>query len=145
MKISKHKQLILAWLLVCMSFFLAENVRGQGIDDDLLKALARPVTTKDATEEKADAQKTSKFEPYRVGGGHLVEIGPYRIDNLWQGQERKGVVADDWRYFMHGMKDAFAYPLAWDEFIDESQQKYLDRAMVLKTPMKVSNVPPIAL
>ena len=85
MKFDNHKRLILAGLLVCMSFILAEHVRGQGIDDDLLKALARPVTTKDATEEKAETQKTSKFEPYRVGGGHLVEIGPYRIDNLWQG------------------------------------------------------------
>ena len=51
MKFDNHKRLILAGLLVCMSFILAENVRGQGIDDDLMKALARPVTTKDATEE----------------------------------------------------------------------------------------------
>ncbi len=145
MKFDNHKRLILAGLLVCMSFILAENVRGQGIDDDLMKALARPVTTKDATEEKAETQKTNKFEPYRVGGGHLIEIGPYRIDNLWQGQERKGVVAEDWRYFMHGMKDAFAYPLAWDAFIDEAQSKYLDKTTVLNTPVKSSNVPPIAL
>ncbi|MBO7091268.1 MAG: hypothetical protein J6W23_05745, partial [Victivallales bacterium] len=96
-------------------------------------------------DEKAGTQKTSKFEPYRTGGGHFVEIGPYRIDNLWQGQERKGVVAEDWRFFMHGMKDAFAYPLAWDEFIDESQQKYLDKTTELKTTVKTSNVPPIAL
>ncbi len=145
MKILNHKRLVFAWLLVCMSFFLADYLRGQGLDEDLIKALGRSVEAKGTTDEKADARKSSKFEPYRTGGGHLIEIGPYRIDNLWQGQERKGVVAEDWRYFMHGMKDASAYPLAWDEFIDESQQKYLDKTTVLKTPVKVSNVPPIVL
>ena len=145
MKFNNPKRLILALFMACMSVLFAEVLHGQNLDEDLLKALARPVEAKSSTEEKAAAPTVSKFEPYRTGGGHLVEIGPYRVDNLWQGQERKGVVADDWRYFMHGMKDAFAYPLAWDEFIDEDQEKYLDKATVLQTPVKFSNVPPIVL
>ena len=145
MKFDNPKRLILALFMACMSVLFAEVLHGQNLDEDLLKALARPVEAKSATEEKAAEPTVSKFEPYRTGGGHLVEIGPYRVDNLWQGQERKGVVADDWRYFMHGMKDAASYPLAWDEFIDEDQEKYLDKATVLQTPVKFSNVPPIVL
>ena len=145
MKFDNQKRLILALFMACMSVLFAEALHGQNLDDDLIKALARPIEAKSSTEEKTAESTVSKFEPYRTGGGHLIEIGPYRIDNLWQGQERKAVVADDWRYFMHGMKDAFAYPLAWDEFIDESQQKYLDKTTVLNTPVKTSNVPPIVL
>ena len=124
MKFDNPKRLILALFMACMSVLFAEVLHGQNLDEDLLKALARPVEAKSATEEKAAEPTVSKFEPYRTGGGHLVEIGPYRVDNLWQGQERKAVVADDWRYFMHGMKDAASYPLAWDEFIDADQEKY---------------------
>ncbi|MBR5079574.1 MAG: hypothetical protein IKX30_12635 [Victivallales bacterium] len=146
MKFTNLKQLMLALLIVCVSFVFTERLHGQGLDDDFLKALARPVEARgDADEKKAEEQTSSKFEPYRTGGGHLIEIGPYRIDNLWQGQERKGVVADDWRYFMHGMKDAAAYPLAWDEFINEDQEKFLDKETALQTPVKISNVPPIVL
>ncbi len=147
MKFNHQLRVIVAWLMVCMSFMLSEHLQGQGFDEDLMKAMARPMEAKAATDEKplADVQATSKFEPYRTGGGHLVEIGPYRIDNLWQGQERKGVVADDWRYFMHGMKDVASYPLAWDEFIDENQAVFLDKTTVLETPVKFSNVPPVVL
>ncbi|MBO7619410.1 MAG: hypothetical protein J6T06_02775, partial [Victivallales bacterium] len=146
MKFTNLKQLMLASLIVCVSFVFTERLHGQGLDEDFLKAFSRPVEAKgNADEKKAEEQIVSKFEPYRTGGGHLIEIGPYRIDNLWQGQERKAVVADDWRYFMHGMKDAFAYPLAWDEFINESQAVYLDKETVLETPMKTSNVPPVVL
>ena len=104
MKFTNLKQLMLASLIVCVSFVFTERLHGQGLDDDFLKAFSRPMEAKGETDEKkAEEQTSSKFEPYRTGGGHLIEIGPYRIDNLWQGQERKAVVADDWRYFMHGM------------------------------------------
>ena len=147
MKFDNQRWLILAWLMVCMPFLFTEHLYGQDFDEELLKAIAKPSEVRSGLEEKKTAEErtVSKFEPYRTGGGHLIEIGPYRIDNLWQGQERKSVVADDWRYFMHGMKDAFAYPLAWDEFIDKGQEAFLDKTTVLETPVKTSNVPPILL
>ena len=148
MMFKNHKWLFWAWLGICLTVLPMEVLRGQSLDDDLLKVIGKPLEGKTASAAGAsltDTRASSKFVPYRTGGGHLVEIGPYRIDNLWQGQERRGVVADDWRYFMHGMKDAAAYPLAWDEFISESQEKFLDKATVLKTPVKTSNVPPILL
>ena len=147
MTTEKHKRAALAWLCILVVLAGGEVAVSQDFDESLLKAIGRTAEAPADNGGKSDAAAYNPYEPYRTGGGHLIEIGRYRIDNLWQDKERKKgeVVADDWRHFMHGIKDAFSYPFAWEQFIDEKQAKFLDRATTLETEVKVSNVPPVKL
>ena len=143
----EHKWVALSWLCIFTVLMFGEVAVGQDFDESLLKAIGRTTEVSGDSGVKSAAPQYNPYEPYRTGGGHLIEIGSYRIDNIWQGKERKkGIfVADDWRHFMHGVKDAAAYPLAWEQFVDEKQAKFLDKGTTLETEVKFSNVPPIRL
>jgi len=83
-----------------------------------------------------------------VGDGLRVELGDFTIENKWLRTRRKTTVhPENWRYFMHGIKDCDARPIPWSILLPENnlQQHWFDKSVSLETPIKSANLPVIKL
>ena len=95
---------------------------------------------------------SDEWRAKEVNGGRGFTVGAYSIDNPasnrnhtqypFAGRNRN----QPWRYFMHGITDSNATPIAWNSLMSKDKSlKYLDASATINCPAKSSTLPAIKL
>ncbi|MDD3696400.1 MAG: hypothetical protein PHG44_10600 [Lentisphaeria bacterium] len=88
-------------------------------------------------------------EVFFSADGVSVELGPWRADNLWMREAANAGTrqSQTWRFFMHGMRDHRATPIAWNRLFDseEDAAAWLDEDQSLQNEQKSSSFPVLKL
>ncbi|NMA42809.1 MAG: hypothetical protein GX946_05445 [Oligosphaeraceae bacterium] len=96
-----------------------------------------------------DDQAQAIPETFFSADGVRIEMGSWYAENLWMRDAKTAGVrqSQTWRFFMHGIRDHRAMPIAWPQLFESDKEAvtWLDESQTLQNEQKRSNFPVLKL